>query len=158
MYYNKAEDIIYVSNPTEKLFIEKDFADHIHVKGTTRLDFNRDWVVQSQLIKFENNQSADFWLPISIINNKTIFLLDCRQSLVQKFNINFNILGGANSVTAITIKPNTFFLLLKILLLRENVKFTNLDIDFYLSPFATIEVGKLLHCKLIYFHSQRITL
>lgn len=154
MYYNKAEDIIYVSNPTEKLFIEKDFADHIHIKGTTRLDFNSNWIVRSQLIKFEN----EFWLPIAIENNKTVFLLDCRQTLVQKINVNFDILGGANSITVITIKPNTFFLLLKVLTLRENVKFINDNADFYLSPFATLEIAKLLHCKLIYFHSQRITL
>lgn len=158
MYYSKTDNIIYISNPIEKLFIEKKYVDHITNKGTIRHDFiDNGWIVIQQLIKLENNE---FWLPIRINNDNINFVLDTNQALVTGVANNFTLSCGITTpnIKHYLIKPNAFFLLLKIIQTWEDITVINSDANFFLSTAAKIEDTRLLHCKLIYHQSQRITL
>jgi len=161
MYYSKEDDIIYISNPTEKLFMEKDFVDHITKNGTIRYLFSGNWVVHQRLIELNTGK---FWLPVRIDNSDWNFSLDLRQKLVQKAYTNFEVVGAVYGAATkqsplglqVLVKPNTFFLILRILQIWGNVNFVDDNTDFSTSALASISDGNLLHCKLIYFHSQRI--
>lgn len=154
MYYSKQDEIIFISNPTEKLFVEKDFIDHITKDGTKRLFSNNNWSVKSLFIELE---SGTFWLPISIFYGDCVFELDMNQKLASLGQCNFTIQPITSGLQRlITLKPNAFFLLLRIIQNWGEVEFIKSDLNFTTSKSASISEGKILHCKLIYFQSLRI--
>jgi hypothetical protein len=163
MYFSKEDNIIYLPNSTEKLFVEPTFIDHVTKAGTKRYELTKDWKVRQQKIELSD---MTFWLPVRLENDYTIgnivchiiFILDPRQELVKEHNVSFKYFNMVPNNTVFTIKPNAFFKLLKIIQQWGNVEFINDDTDFYLSFAAKIEDVRLKHCQLIYSQSQRTTI
>jgi len=173
MYFSKTDNIIYLPNSIEKLFIEPNFVDHVTKEGTKRYDFTGDWLVEQIEIKLDD---SEFILPFEISNGPQRFLLDPNQNIVQGQTKaiavapkglkaktvfeNFKIIKDVGVVTIlpfwVTLKPNDFFKLLKIVQSWSTVKFETVTTSSYVPP--TITDVNLKHCRLIYFQSQRTTL
>lgn len=163
MYFSKEDNIIYLPNSTEKLFVEPGFIDHVTKNGTKRYDLIKNWKVRQQEIRLSD---MTFWLPVYLENAYIVgsitcnikFILDPKQELVKEDNISFKHANMGPNNTVFTIKPNAFFKLLRIVQQWGNVEFINDTTDFYLTSAAKIEDVRLKHCQLIYSQSKRITI
>lgn len=153
MYYSKENNIIYLANPMEKIFIEPTFIDYVTKNGTKRYELAKHWKVRQQEIELSD---MSFWLPIYLENDDLRFVLDPKQELVKEDYTSFKYIDGGH--TLFIIKPNAFFKLLKIIQQWGNVEFVNDTTTFYLIFAAKIEDVRLKHCQLIYLQSQRTTI
>lgn len=109
MYYSKNDEILYLSNPLEKLFITPTYLEHVSKSGSKIFNFDKSWTIYTIDIVLNDSKKV---FPVAMRNKDLHISVDDKQSIVyNRFNDFFAEGLLKNSLSAYTVSPSKFYML-----------------------------------------------